>query len=524
MTPEQIKELLADDAFMDGMSDRVLAKADTIAQATGLLWYDLSPIVQMLYPFRQLIPLISKLPRSPGDGGNAYHWKRITAINVGNIEAGVSEGNRGGVISIQLDDQVAAYKALGFESSVSFEARLGAKNLNPDAIGNAVQATLRSLMIAEEKLLLLGNASNALGTTPRPAALTDVGSGGSIASGTVVSVICVALTGQGWLNSSVTGGIKQGITRTNADGSSDTFGGGSAAKSQNRSATAGSNNDSFTTSVTAVLGAVAYAWFWGTVGNETLGAITFTNQLTVTVAVGTGTQLASSLDSNDHSTNALVPDGLLSIIYGEIFGQPPSLAMSTNPGNLPSDGQGNTVQISKSGALYVQMSGTQILTSGSHPAIDQFDAILQAAYEQYKVGYDRMLVNVQQVIDISDILLSGAGSNATAYRINFTADNSGQIKAGFRVTSYLNKFMGNDLPIEVHPFVPPGTIIFWSDKIPYELPGVPNILEAHVRQDYYEIQWPLKRRAYEYGVYTDEVFVCYFAPAFAAIFNVKAGH
>ena len=45
------------------------------------------------------------------------------------------------------------------------------------------------------------------------------------------------------------------------------------------------------------------------------------------------------------------------------------------------------------------------------------------------------------------------------------------------------------------------------------------LLEARVRQDYYQIQWPWRSRRYEYGVYVDEVFSCYFTPAFAAIIN-----
>ncbi|MGH7191757.1 MAG: hypothetical protein ACREF0_21505, partial [Acetobacteraceae bacterium] len=84
-----------------------------------------------------------------------------------------------------------------------------------------------------------------------------------------------------------------------------------------------------------------------------------------------------------------------------------------------------------------------------------------------------------------------------------------------------NKWFGNTLDIEVHPFLPPGTILFWSDRTPYELSGVPNLLEAHVRQDYYQIQWPFQTRRYEYGVYCDEVFACYFTPAFGAITNLN---
>ncbi len=151
--------------------------------------------------------------------------------------------------------------------------------------------------------------------------------------------------------------------------------------------------------------------------------------------------------------------------------------------------------------------------------LDQFDAILRAAYEQYKIGYTRILVNVQEQLSIKKLLLptttSSVGNNL---RINLSQD--GDITVGQFVTAYKNQFMPNStLPIEVHPFVPPGTIIFWSDTIPYELPGAVPVLEAHVRQDYYEYQWPMRSRRYEYGVYVDEIFCCNFTPGFAAIVN-----
>ena len=85
---EFVLALANDETFIKTMQARMgvdpdaLSKADTISQATNLLWYDLQPIVHMLYPYRELIPRISRLPRVSGDGGNAFHWKRIVGINV----------------------------------------------------------------------------------------------------------------------------------------------------------------------------------------------------------------------------------------------------------------------------------------------------------------------------------------------------------------------------------------------------------------------------------------------------------
>src|SRR5580692_6798977 len=234
---EFVNALLNNENFVNNLSKRLgpLAKADTIQQATNLLWYDLKPIVQMLYPYRELIPRISRLPRVSADGGNAFHWKRITGINVNGASSGVSEGNRGARIAISEQDLVAAYKTLGFESSVTFEARLGARNLTPEALGISVQSALRSLMIDEEKILINGDASLPLGITNTPALVAGNVSGltGTFSGGTVY-VVAVALTGMGYLAYSPynsvtnTGGVVGQVTKINADGTTDTYGGGSA--------------------------------------------------------------------------------------------------------------------------------------------------------------------------------------------------------------------------------------------------------------------------------------------------------
>lgn len=523
MTNEIVAALLQDDTFLKGLGSKLgtIAKADTISQGTGLLWYDLRPVVQLLYPFKELIPEISRLPRVAADGGNAYHWKRITSVNTAMMALGVSEGNRGGRIALAEQDQTATYKTLGLESSVTFEARLGAENLQPDALGNAVQSTLRSVMIGEEQALILGNASTALGTTPTPT-LSAGGTGGGWGATTTGYVACVALAGYGWMNTtpyaSGAGGVPGQITKTNADGSTDTFGGGSAQPSAAASVTIGAGN-AVTATVAAVPGAVAYAWFAGISGTALYYVGTTTsNQVVITKPGATSGQPMTALQVGgsyqDNSTNALLPDGVCSQIFGNVFGGAPGTAMQTNP-NL-----GPNLSLSSGGSLiYTAPAGNTGLTvSGTN--INEFDAVLRAAYDKYKLGFDRILISAADIQNFMGLTLSQGASSA--FRIFFDADaESGRIVAGRRVTSYLNKWFNNTLDIEVHPFCPPGTIIFWSDRTPYELSGVPNLMEAHVRQDYYQIQWPFSTRRYEYGVYCDEVFSCYFTPAFAAITNLN---
>lgn len=523
---EFVNALLSNENFVKNLEKRLgpLAKADTIQQATNLLWYDLRPVVQMLYPYRELIPRISRLPRVPADGGNAYHWKRIVGVNVNGASSGVSEGNRGARIAIQEQDLTAAYKTLGFESSVTFEARLGARNLSPEALGISVQSALRSLMIDEEKILINGDASIPLGVTPTPSLVagTVTGLTGSFSSGTVY-VICVALTGMGLLAyspySSVTnlGGVVGQVTKVNADGSTDTYGGGSAQPSAEAS-TATTGTQVVTATVTILPGAFAYAWFVGSAsGAEYLAGITPSNQAIFTKYPASTAQPIGNLKVGasyaDNSVDQLIPDGVLTQVFGQVMGPSPGQLMSTNP-LLPTG-----VSFSSGGSIIYSMAAgnTGLTLQGSN--FEEIDAVLRAAYDQYKIGFDRILISAADVLDSFGAML-GQASTANGFRIWFDADQeTGRIIAGRRVTSYLNKFFNNTLDVEVHPYVPPGTILFWSDRSPYELSGVANLLEARVRQDYYQIQWPWRTRRYEYGVYVDEVFSCYFTPAFAAIVN-----
>ena len=94
------------------------------------------------------------------------------------------------------------------------------------------------------------------------------------------------------------------------------------------------------------------------------------------------------------------------------------------------------------------------------------------------------------------------------------------------IGNYLNPFgMGGGQLIDImlHPNVPPGTIIFMTRKIPYPLSNVPNVLQMKLRRDYYQIEWPLRTRRYEYGVYFDGVMQNYFPPAFGILTNITNG-
>ena len=204
----------------DNPIDGILAKSITVA--SGLVAYDLQPRALQLYPV--ITPLRNKIARVPGTG-TAAHWNAITGINASGIALGLSEGHRGGVLSTSTKSYMAAYKSFGFDDNVTFEADLAAQGYD-DAKAIAIDGLLRSVMIAEENMIIGGNTSVALGVTPTPSLIAG-GSGTALAAA-ALTVQAVALTHRAYAAAGVATGVPASVTRTNADGSTDTYGGGSA--------------------------------------------------------------------------------------------------------------------------------------------------------------------------------------------------------------------------------------------------------------------------------------------------------
>jgi hypothetical protein len=300
------------------------------------------------------------------------------------------------------------------------------------------------------------------------------------------------------MNGSIAGGVQGQITRANADGSSDIFGGGVAMKSANATVPTTGATGSISAAVPPVRGAMGYAWFWGAAGAETLGAITTINSVVIAGAP-TGTQTAASLGANDNSPNALAFDGL---IY-----------QATKPGS------GSYIYTMASGAVG---SGTP-LTSDSAGGIIEIDTVLKYMWDNYRLSPDTIWVNSQEALNISRKILSGSQTAAQRFVFETAQDMVG---GGIMVRTYLNRFSmqgGGVIDIKVHPNMPAGSILMTTKTLPYPLAGVGNVLQIRTRQDYYQIEWPLRTRRYEYGVYADEVLQNYFPPSMALITNIGNG-
>lgn len=457
---------------------------------TGLTAYDLEGPAKTLYPV--LTPLRNEIPRVGGGTGTQANWKAVLKINTQNAGIGVVAGQRGKVIQTQTADYNASYKGIGLEDNVQFEADYAAKGYE-DVKARAGLGLLQSLMIGEEKIILGGNGSSGVAVGgPGTPTLSTATTGGSLAAATY-SVICIPLTLEGMLAASVSGGLPVSGNETMADGSVVFVNKGTGSKSAAASQVTTGAASTITASVAGAMGAVAYAWFWGVAGSELLGAITTLNTVVIKAAAA-GTQNAN-LFTADWSKNGLVFDGLLSIAMNSSYGS----YVYTMP--------------------TVAGTGTP-LTADNKGGIVEFDVVLGNLWDNYRLSPTKIWMSANTAKDVTKCVLT---SNTTStLRMNIDVQQ-GLIAGSLNVSSYLNTFSMSgvkDIPIAIHPNMPDGMVFFDTSALPYQMSNVSNVRQIKTRQEYYQIDWPLRTRQWEYGVYADEVLQHYFPPAMALIRNI----
>ena len=469
----------------------------TISTATGLVAFDLQAPAKNLYP--AATPLRNRVPRVGGGTGTATNWRQVTALTGSGYDAigWVAEGQRAGQMSYATASKSAAYVTLGEEDAVTFEAINAAVGFE-DIQATMAMRLLQKTMLKEEMAILAGNTSLALGTPATPT-LAAAGAGATLPAATY-SVIVVALTLEGYRNSSLAAGVATSKVVTGADGKTFAINGGSSNKSAN--ATQAVTLGQTLSATVPTTGAVAYAWYVGTAGSETLQAITTINSATFSAPLAGGQQAATAITA-DSSTNSLGFDGLLT--------------------SALKSGSNAYVQSLANG---VAGTGTPLTASG-RGSVNEIDAMLQKMWDTSQVSPTVLFVNSQELKNITSKVLSSGSAPLLQYRQD--PEGGGyNLDAGGMISTYYNPFLldgGMRIPVKIHPFVPAGTILAYAETLPaqYQSSEVPNVCEVKTRQDYYAIDWPPVTRQRQKGVYVEEVLAVYAPFAMGVITNIGNG-
>jgi hypothetical protein len=359
---------------------------------------------------------------------------------------------------------------------------------------------LQKMMTKEEHALVGGNASLALGTPAAPT-LTAATLAGATLPAATYSVIVVALTYEGWQNSSLAGGVATSMVVTGADGQTYTLSGGSSNKSP-AATQAVTLGQSLSAVATPIQGALAYAWFVGTAGNEKLEAITTINSAVFSKPLA-GTGQAATAVTADNSRNAnLAFDGLLTAAL------------------LPANG------------AYVQSLATgtagagSFLTASGRGSVVEIDNMLQTMWDNSRLSPTVLYVNSQELRNMSNKVLTNA--SGPLLQITKSPEEAYGLTAGGTISWYYNPFAlngGSKIPVKIHPYLPAGTIMGYCETLPeaYQNNEVPNVAEVKTRRDYYRVDWPLRTRQREVGVYAEQVLAVYVPFAMGVITNIGNG-
>jgi hypothetical protein len=478
------------------------ATTQGITTGTGLNFYYLEEQAKAIYPvFYPLLASISRVNAALfGNqvGGTGVNWKAITGIDVAvNGQPGypaISEGNRNAFMALREKDYFAAYKFIGKDGQVTFQAQktgLGFEdNLNMTQV-----ALLNALLNDEERQILYGNSGSAgngyqLGTTNTPVAALVTG--GTITGGTNVSLFCVALTPWGVFLAGSTG-VQLPWVRQNSNGSTDTINGGTAIVSaaSNVVTTAGATL-AVSGTVTAMTGAVGYAWFVDStdasapktsnaffsqvtsVPSVTILALpSASNQAANAVAVGGGSLLT------DNSANALDFDGLMT--WGFNYA-------SASPANS-----------------YVKDLGGANLTANGDGTIAEFETLLDFLWSQYKLTPDRIYLG-GTLIDAVAKKITGTGVSNAVTRLLFERDEKGALTGGTFPIAYRSKYgpgQAKVMDVLTHPWLPNGVIYFDLINNPYPAAGdaIPAVRRIITLEDHFSIKWPYRTLQHEVGTY-----------------------
>ena len=477
-----------------------LAKVGGITQSTGLVFYDLQAPSEKAIPL--ITPLRLKIPRRPGKGDTSHRWKAIVALDK-SVHPSVGEGNRGGVISTTVLPMSAAYAGLGLENPVTWEARYAAENFE-DVRATATSLGIYALQQQEEWQFIGGMQSGALGRGATPTC-TASATTGTLANGTY-DIYCVPLTLWAYKNATVGAtGLVQQFDRQNADGTTDKVNGGIGRPSAIGNCTLNSTPDAIDCIADVTPGAVAYAWYIGKESGQAakIAKITTIPACTLTALPASGNQSFSALTDADYSYNDETTHGSTVLEYDGLLSYLTKYATNN---------------------MYFVDAGCASLASDGQGGVDMITTALEAFFTNYKLGPTDIWCSPTQAMQIRSLVIgNGGGSGKPIVRINTNGDGS-RIMGGFDIPTLLNPFptVTREIPVNVHPDIPDGTILFTSDKLPYQIQN----LEAgpwvcRERQPFYGLEWPMIHRKHEMGIYVDANLELHVPFAFGAIQGVK---
>ncbi len=476
-----LNEIAAIRAQVDSIAKAGNTTTAGITTGTGLVSIPLEAPAKSLYSvYTRMRQRIAR--EAAGGGGLSVTWRAIDDIYSGGYDAGIAEGAAGSQVSFTESDHTAAYKTLGRLVNVTFEAQSASETFD-DAKSKGTLGGLQNLQVSEE-LSLIGGCTTGIA---KPGALsfgdTVPAASGSLTAGTTYyyAVSAVTLMGTDWVN----GTGARGHATSDSANETDAVTGSHA--------TTASGNGSTATVIkwAAVPGALAYNVYAGTTATVHFLAQVTVNTATVTSIAGVGTQVPNTANQ---TASAYQFDGIVTQA---------SLA---------------------SGAVLSDLAGAS-LTAGVG-SVNEIDAALETLFRR-RLAPGLLLVSGHEATTMRNLILS-AGTSVSTMRFNQDVADGGAIKGGSIFMEYTNPFFPG-MPIEVmaHPYMPQGTAVAITEKLPPWFPNanIGTTWSVKPRREFYSVEYAVSTgsgRVWPVGVYVEEVLKGYMPTSTAVIQGIGA--
>jgi hypothetical protein len=459
-----------------------------ITAASGLIGYELEAPAKVVVPV--ITPLVNMLPRRKGNGVDVVHWKAITSFDTARNWGTLADGGTPQSVTYQVAQMQNTLQTISLMNSVSFQAQWRGRSLEADVRARRVAELLYQLKITEERWLLGGSA---LLMTPPTPDLTTPATGGTVAAGTY------------WV----------AVTAKNAQG--ETQAGTTFAKIVTTGTTS-----TVTVIIYTVPNATQYNVYIGSGGSQ---PATSAMWLQAGISGANAAQPATGASVTLADGVTVMPSGEVQPAYLTVtLTAPPATsgtALSTVAANTAKtfvDGSNNILMwdgliaqaINNQGTGNGATLGAQVAQPAAATgllALSDIDNLLAAMYLQAAGDPDYIIMNPLDNVRLTNLVV---GAGQLRYVVQQQGGDNGDLTAQYRVTRYLNKSTGKEMPIILDRYCPQGTMVFLPMSIPFPVPEVSNAVEIETNQEYWGVDFAITDANFKFADFVEETVKVYF--------------
>lgn len=428
-------------------NDPRFKKAITVG--TGLVGINLQA------PAKQLVPLLSpfraSIPRLVKPGANSDTWRTISALSL--PELFTTENASGNLFTTTLGSTTGNFKVASMRGQVTREAEAASQGFDP-ALAKETSNTLLNALRLESMAFMGANITDA-GTPGAPTVALGTTAGSLNPSTTTYYARVVGLTLMAANRATLSipadknandENLLAGRAVTQAElqaialaATAVTGCGMTDIGAEGNSGAQTGSNKSLKITWTPLANCVAYLVFVGTsagAANLNCEAIVTQSQITLTSLAGSGAAgNDAAVPAADETGNANQYDGII-----------PQL------------------NASGSGAYVLNVNETLTGTAAQGEILELQDAFA-SIFQTAKIGKFRVIVSGQ---DSRILTRLGVVSNTMQIFAQPAADGRLAMAIGAHVGEIVNATTGDRCPVEVDPWLTPGTILILPTEIPYK--------------------------------------------------------